>query len=156
MSVWESDFNHRRSSSQFADWLASNIQTVSFVYAFSWITILSSVLSYLLLGRGRSVLVQYVVCLVLTSIALSSSQIPIIRGYVESIIGFSVYLGEPVSAVVYLLTPFVLMLVIDVRGGGCGPRERWRSQWNRAFDRSIWLLYLGDSVVNSLGCFSHG
>jgi hypothetical protein len=66
MSVWESDFNHRCSSSQIADWLASNIQTV---------------------------------CFVLTSIALSSSQIPIIRGYVESIIGFSVYIGEPVSAV---------------------------------------------------------
>jgi hypothetical protein len=52
-----------------ATWLSSNIQTVSFVYAFSWIFVLSSVLPSLLLGRGRSVFVQYTVCLILTFIA---------------------------------------------------------------------------------------
>lgn len=99
-----------------ATWLTGNIQTVSFVYAFSWIFVLSSVLPALILGRERSVLVQYVVCLLLTGLALSANSFLAAAGTnVQSIFGVSIFLQEPPVAVAYLLIPYLLMLTLDVR-----------------------------------------
>lgn len=99
-----------------ATWLTRNIQTVSFVYAFSWIFVLSSVLPALILGRERSVLVQYVVCLALTGLALSASSILEAAGAnVQSIFGVSVFLEQPPFAMAYLLIPYALMVSLDVR-----------------------------------------
>ena len=98
-----------------AAWLSGNIQTVSFVYSFSWIFVLSSVLPALILGRERSVLVQYVVCLLLALLALSASNLPPISAQVTSIIGASALLARPTLALAYLVVPYALMLSLDLR-----------------------------------------
>ena len=97
-----------------ANWLTTNIQTVSFIYAFSWIFVLSSVLPSLILGKERSVLVQYMVCLVLTFLALSATSLPYISARVESIVGFATVLSEPVIAALYLVVPYLFMVVVDM------------------------------------------
>lgn len=97
--------------------LLANIQTVSFVYAFSWIFVLSSVLPSLLLGRERSVLIQYMVCMALTVLALSAQSLPWIQDHIQGVLGASVVLEGPVFAAAYLLIPFVLMAYLDVRSG---------------------------------------
>ena len=98
-----------------ATWLSANIQTVSFVYAFSWIFLLSSVLPALILGKERSVLIQYLVCMVLTLLALTAENVLSIHDRIQSILGASVLLDKPYLAIVYLLIPFVFMLSMDAR-----------------------------------------
>jgi hypothetical protein len=95
--------------------LLANLQTVSFVYAFSWIFVLSSVLPSLLLGRERSVLVQYLVCMSLTVLALSAQNLPWIQSHVQTVMGVSVFLESVLPATAYLLMPFILMVYLDVR-----------------------------------------
>ena len=98
-----------------ATWLYANIQTVSFVYAFSWIFLLSSVLPALLLGKERSILIQYLVCMVLTLLALTAQNFLSIHDRLQSILGVSVFLERPYLAIVYLLIPFIFMLTMDAR-----------------------------------------
>ena len=96
--------------------LLANLQTVSFVYAFSWIFVLSSVLPSILLGKERSVLAQYLVCMILTVLALYAQNLPLIQDNSEGVMGASAFLEGPIPAVSYLLLPFLLMIYLDVRG----------------------------------------
>jgi hypothetical protein len=50
-------------------WLNANVETIVFIYAFTWIFVLSSVIPSVILGKERSVLLQYAVVLALTLIA---------------------------------------------------------------------------------------
>ena len=58
-----------------SSWLNSNIQTLVFVYAFTWIFVLSSVIPSAILGKQRSTIIQYAVVLTLTLIAFFMSDI---------------------------------------------------------------------------------
>ena len=100
-------------------WLSANIQMVSFAYAFSWIFLLSSIVPALILGKERSVLVQYFVCLTLTVLALSAENLLSTHSTIQTILGASVFLDKPVIAFVYLLIPFVFMISLDAR-------SRWK------------------------------
>jgi len=55
------------------EWLLLRMDMIIFVYAFSWVFVLSSVIPSLLLGKKRSVLVQFFVWLMLAL----SSKIPL-------------------------------------------------------------------------------
>lgn len=98
-----------------AAWLGANIQTVSFIYAFSWIFLLSSVLPALILGKERSVLIQYLVCMTLTLLALTAQNFLSIHDRLQSLLGASVLLDRPYFAIVYLLIPFIFMVSMDAR-----------------------------------------
>ena len=100
-----------------ASWLGANLTTVAFVYAFSWIFILSSVLPSLILGKERSVLVQYLVSMTLTVIALSTTSLLSTYGGIQakSIFNPSILLKSPLIAIVYLFIPYVVMIVLDLR-----------------------------------------
>lgn len=98
-------------------WLINNLTTVSFVYAFSWIFILSSVLPSLILGKERSVIVQYLMSMVLTVLALSTANLlPKYGGIqVAPIFNLAVFLHNEYLAIVYLVIPYAVMIVLDVR-----------------------------------------
>lgn len=93
-----------------SDWLASRVDTLVFIYAFAWIFLLSSAVPSIILGKQRSILVQFFVCLALAFIALVFQDI-----LVGQISGLTGLFANPLLAYVYLSMPFVLMLAIDVR-----------------------------------------
>ena len=100
-----------------AGWVNDNVDLIVFIYAFTWIFVLSSVIPSILLGKKRSILVQYTVCLILAILALS------IQGILLTFTGFettqlfsiSAFLSNPILAVIYLSIPYVLMLALDIR-----------------------------------------
>ena len=51
------------------EWLLLRIDMIIFVHSFAWVFVLSSVIPSLLLGKKRSVLVQFFVCLTLALVA---------------------------------------------------------------------------------------
>lgn len=64
-------------------------------------------------------LIQYLVCMVLTLLALSAQNVLSIHDRIQSILGASVLLERPYLALVYLLIPFIFMLFMDAR-------SRWK------------------------------
>ena len=52
---------------QVASWMNSRMDLIVFVYAFAWIFVLTSVIPTAILGRERSVIVQFIVVLTLTA-----------------------------------------------------------------------------------------
>lgn len=98
-------------------WLVSNVAKVSFVYAFSWIFILSSVLPSLILGRERSVFMQYLMSMILTVLALSAGDLIPRYGGVQlaPIFNAAVFLQNEYLAIVYLVIPYAVMIALDVR-----------------------------------------
>jgi hypothetical protein len=98
-------------------WLNSNIQTIVFVYAFTWIFVLSSVIPSVILGKQRSTLVQYAVVLTLTLIAFFMGDIlQTLAGIrIEQIFAAVAFLKNPIVAGFYLSAPFLFMVVLDIR-----------------------------------------
>ena len=98
-------------------WIDTNIQTIMFVYAFTWIFVLSSVIPQVILGKQRSVLIQYIVVLTLSLIALFLPDILLgIAGIdVRSIADYAEFLKNPIAAGVYLSIPYLFMLGLDLR-----------------------------------------
>jgi hypothetical protein len=76
-------FNVKSVLPSVSGWLSQNIEMVVFIYAFSWIFVLSSVIPSIILGRERSVLMQFVVCLLLTLLALSINDVLLFFGGME-------------------------------------------------------------------------
>ena len=99
-----------------SSWLNSNIQTIVFVYAFTWIFVLSSVIPSVILGKQRSTLIQYAVVLTLTLIAFFMADIlQTIAGIrIEQILGAATVLENPIAAGFYLSVPFLLMIGLDI------------------------------------------
>jgi hypothetical protein len=99
------------------EWLLLRMDLIVFIYAFAWVFVLSSVIPSLLLGRERSVLVQFFVCLILTLTAFLIQDI--INAFWNSpfqiLHGFVVLLDNPLLAVAYLSLPYVTMLAIDIQ-----------------------------------------
>lgn len=98
-------------------WINTNIQTIMFVYAFTWIFVLSSVIPSVILGKQRSVIVQYAVVLTLSLIALFMPDILLgLTGFdVRSVADYAVFLQNPVIAGLYLAIPYLFMLGLDLR-----------------------------------------
>ncbi len=98
-------------------WFTTHIDTIVFIYAFAWVFVLSSVIPSILLGKGRSVLVQFLVCLALTFIALTLQDILTAQATtpIAGLFTLTTLLQNPIFAVGYLLMPYVLMITIDIR-----------------------------------------
>jgi hypothetical protein len=99
-------------------WLSSRMDMFIFIHAFAWVFLLSSAIPSIILGKERSVLIQFFVCLTLTFLAFIIQDT------------FTTYGGKPFEqffnlgatvfynpflAGIYILMPYLLMLVIDIR-----------------------------------------
>lgn len=98
--------------------LFSRIDIIVFIHAFAWIFVLSSVIPSVILGKGRSVLLQFVICLTLTLVAFSIEEV------LTDLMGttpnsqlqiLSTWFQNPLLAGLYLSAPYVLMLYTDIR-----------------------------------------
>lgn len=101
------------------NWLNMRADTILFVHAFAWIWVLSSMVPSVILGQGRSVLVQFLVCLILAFGAVSFADIfSFLVGteFVERIFKMSILLESPWLAGLYLLIPYLMMFSVDLRG----------------------------------------
>ena len=98
--------------------LIPRVDTIVFIHAFAWIFLLSSVIPSVILGKGRSVLLQFFLCLTLTFVATS------IEGLLAFVISgnpalqienLSLLFQNPFLAGLYLSIPYVFMLYLDIR-----------------------------------------
>jgi hypothetical protein len=99
-------------------WLLSRMDMLIFIYAFAWVFLLSSVIPSIILGKERSVLVQFFVCLTLTFLAFIVQDTFTAYGGKPFEQFFSLgtlLLCNPFLAGIYLFMPYALMLVIDIR-----------------------------------------
>ncbi len=99
-----------------ATWLNSKVDTIVFVYAFTWVFVLSSAIPSVVLGGKRSVILQFFVVLILTLTALSVKDLLAIYGgvNVEKIYSLVVLFQNPYFAIVYLAAPYLVMIEIDL------------------------------------------
>jgi uncharacterized membrane protein len=98
-------------------WLTYRVDVFVFIYAFAWVFVLSSVIPSVLLGKERSVLIQFFVCLTLTFVAfiVQDALTTYTGGQTEQLFGLVALFYNPFLAVIYLLMPYLLMLTIDIR-----------------------------------------
>lgn len=98
-------------------WLSSRIDMVVFVYAFAWVFVLSSLIPTLLLGKERSVLIQFFVCLTLTLLAfvLVDAAKTYAGTSLTQLFSFASVFTNPIMAALYLSLPYILMIGVDVR-----------------------------------------
>lgn len=99
------------------EWLSLRTDLIVFVYAFAWVFLLSSVIPSVILGKERGVLVQFVVCLILTFVAFVIQDVIMAYGYgsLGNMLGLVTFLDNPVFSAAYLSTPYALMLLLDLR-----------------------------------------
>jgi len=97
------------------EWLLLRIDMIIFIHAFAWVFVLASVIPSLLLGKKRSVLVQFFVCLTLALVAFVIQDFMIVHLSGQSQVGVAFLLGNPLLAVVYLSVPYLFMVAIDIR-----------------------------------------
>lgn len=97
--------------------LLLRMDMIIFVHAFAWVFVLSSVIPSLLLGKKRSVIVQFFVCLTLALVAfvIQDSVSVYLSGQSQVLPGVAFLLGNPLLAVVYLSVPYLFMVTIDIR-----------------------------------------
>jgi len=97
------------------EFLMPRIDRIEFMYSFAWIWVMTSLIPSLILKR-RSALLQFVVVLVLTFLAVEFGNILSFAfggEFVEQIFGVTVWLGNPLLATLYLLAPFLVILSVD-------------------------------------------
>ncbi|MEM2105963.1 MAG: hypothetical protein QXV21_05810 [Candidatus Bathyarchaeia archaeon] len=101
---------------QVGEWLSYRIDVMVFVHAFAWIFLLSTVIPSILLGKYRSVLVQFAVCLILTFLAFIIQDILKFYDFapLSQVFGLCVLFENPFFAVLYLSVPYISMLVLDL------------------------------------------
>lgn len=97
-------------------WLASRMEMMVFIYAFAWVFLLSSAIPSVILGKGRGVLAQFSVCLILTFMAFVIQDILTTYGGgpIEELFNLAVLFRDPFLAVGYLSIPYLLMLALDI------------------------------------------
>jgi hypothetical protein len=101
-------------------WLTSRIDIIVFIYAFSWVFVLSSIIPQLIIGRERSVSVQFIICLTLTLTAFV--LVDILKGYGLDLTNPTLLYSNPYTslftnpyfAALYLATPYIIMISIDL------------------------------------------
>ena len=97
------------------EFLMPRIDRIAFVYSFAWIWVMTSLIPSLILKR-RSALLQFVVVLMLTFLAFEFESILLLvagRAFVEQIFSVTVLFGNPLLAVLYLLSPFLIIFSVD-------------------------------------------
>ncbi|MGB9778112.1 MAG: hypothetical protein ACPLW8_01795 [Candidatus Bathyarchaeales archaeon] len=104
-------------------WMSYRMDMLVFVHGFAWIFLLSSGIPSVLLGKQRSVLIQFVVCLALTFLAFIVQDL--LKVYelepINQMLSFYVLFQNPIFATLYLSTPYLFMLLLDI-----GLRKRRR------------------------------
>lgn len=98
-------------------WLASRVDMIIFVYAFSWVFLLSSAIPSVILGKERGILLQFFVCLILTFTAfIILDTIENMGGpLINQLRGATFLFSNPIFATLYLSLPYILMFTIDWR-----------------------------------------
>lgn len=98
-------------------WLVERQDMIIFVYAFAWVFVLSSVIPSKILGKERSVLVQFIVCLALTlsAFVILDALKNSFGEVINQLFSFSYLLNNPAIAVLYLAIPYLFMLSLDLR-----------------------------------------
>ncbi len=130
---------------QLGVWISSRIDMVVFVHAFAWVFLLSSAIPSIILGKGRSVLVQFTVCLTVTFFAFVIQDILLTYGggVLNQILSLTGLFQNPLLAVGYLSLPYLLMLGIDMRSR--------RKQKRRERLETATTLYLEDATGSDEG-----
>ncbi len=109
-----------------SSWLQSQLDVVVFIFAFAWAFVLSSVIPGAILGKNRSVLIQFIVVLTLTFIpfVLQEGILVIFDGKtVAQILNLAPTFRNPAFALGYLSAPYILMLVLDLHGRKTRPKK---------------------------------
>jgi hypothetical protein len=107
-------------------WLSTNIETIAFVYAFTWIFVLSSVIPSIIVGKERGFISQYVVVLILSLLAFFMPDILLgVAGvnFNEMVVNLAIF-QNPIVAVVYLSVPYLFMIGIDWRSKAIARRAK--------------------------------
>jgi hypothetical protein len=98
--------------------LMARIDTIVFIHAFAWIFVLSSVIPSVILGKGRSILLQFFLCLTLTFVATSVEDIlKLAMGSNQTLQleNLAMIFQNPILGGLYLSIPYVFMLYLDLR-----------------------------------------
>ena len=108
------------------NWINTNIETIIFVYAFTWIFVLSSVIPSAILGKERGVLTQYIVVLILSLMAFFMPDVlSITTGFnINQTVNAATILQNPAVAFLYLSAPYLFMIAIDLRGKTASRRKK--------------------------------
>jgi len=98
-------------------WLSSRVDMIIFIYAFAWVFVLSSVIPSVILGKERSILVQFFVCLTLTFTAfIILDALENLGGpLINQLRGAAFLFDNPIFAALYLSLPYIIMFTIDWR-----------------------------------------
>ncbi len=98
-------------------WLTARLDMVVFIHSFAWIFLLSSVIPSTLLGKERSVLMQFSVCLILAFLAniVQYALVDMGNGALDQILGLAPLFENPAIATAYLSMPYLMMLGLDMR-----------------------------------------
>jgi hypothetical protein len=112
------------------EWLRLRMDMIIFVHAFAWVFVLASVIPSLLLGKKRSVLVQFFVCLTLALVAFVVQDYVSVylSGQSQVLLSVAFLRGNPLLAVVYLSVPYLFMVTIDVRARRKSQKRRAHGQ----------------------------
>lgn len=97
------------------EFLMPRIDRIEFLYSFAWIWVMTSLIPSLILKR-KSALLQFVIVLMLTFLALEFESIlsfTVGEEAVQQIFGATSLLRNPVLAVLYLLSPFLIIFSVD-------------------------------------------
>jgi hypothetical protein len=108
------------------EFIISRISTIVFVHTFAWIFVLSSVIPSIILGKGRSVLLQFFLCLTITFVAVSVEDIlTLIMGAAPTaqVQNLAFLFQNPLVAGVYLSAPYLIMLYLDISERRKGKKE---------------------------------
>lgn len=100
-----------------SEWLFSRMDMVVCIHAFAWVFVLSSVIPSLLLGKERSVLIQFFVCLTLVFVSFVVQDVVNVYLNEQSTIISTILslLNNPFLATAYLSMPYLFMLEIDIK-----------------------------------------
>jgi hypothetical protein len=122
-------------------WLSSRMDIIVFIYAFAWIFVLSSVIPSVILGKERSVLIQFFVCLTLAFVAfaIQDALTNYGGGLSDQLFSLAKVFDNPVLATGYLLMPYLLMLILDIR-------SRRRQKKKKELE-NVATAYLENAVV---------
>jgi len=96
-------------------WLLSRIDMIVVINAFAWVFVLSSVIPSVILGKERSILVQFFVCLILTVVSfVILDAIQTIGGpLLEQLHGAAFLFNNILFAILYLILPYIAMFTLD-------------------------------------------
>jgi len=102
-------------------WLNPRIDLIVFVHAFAWIFVLASMTPSVILGKKRSVLMEFIVCLILAFAAVWFPDIfslVVGREFVDQVLRLAVWLENPWLAGFYLSIPYLMMISVDLNQKG--------------------------------------